>query len=241
MLKNNGFTFFTKPQAGLSSYCLMNIKDYHKKEKFGKKIIYFIDPSVYDLVENEEYSKIDLLHDLAKGKLQQNEFISIDYPCDMNERYSRLFIEKSIENNLKYKDNMNYICTIQSKFMDFEDFKNQFEFLESKIDFSKKIIGIGNLCRIMYPCKFTDEVFRFLSEKQKEHDYFYHIYGLSMRLVRKYLPKLLFCSSDSTKWTRAVTNELKSLYGLNCNSKTMDLYFLEYMKTLRSFLSNISY
>ena len=115
-----------------------------------KKIIY-IDPSVHELKNSAEYSKISLLHELANGKLRENEWISIDYPCDMNEAYTDLFIEKSIKNNIKYRDNTHYICTIQFRFMDIKDFVRQFEYLEEQIDFTKKIIGIGNLCRIMNP------------------------------------------------------------------------------------------
>ena len=85
--------FFTNYGTKISRFCLLNIKDYHKP-KTNKKII-FVDPSVYELVENEEYSRIDQLHELAAGNLQKNEYISIDYPCDMNEKYTDVFIEKT--------------------------------------------------------------------------------------------------------------------------------------------------
>lgn len=198
-----------------------------------KKII-FIDPGVYELKESTEYSKIDLLHELASGKLRDNEWVSIDYPPDMNESFSDLFIEKSIKNNIKYRDNPKYICTIQFKFQDFNDFTKQFEYLEEQIDFTKKIIGIGNLCRIMKPDLFTDKVFSYLLNKPK---YQYHFYGLSLSNIKTYLYYFVsrgqIVSVDSTKWTKACNSSLKRKYGLNCKKNTRDLYFLEYMNEIR--------
>ena len=223
--------FFTDFNTKISNFCLLNIKDY-KKRLSKNKFIYFIDPGVYELKDSAEYSKIELLHELANGKLLENEWISIDYPCDMNEAYTETFIEKSIKNNLRYKNNPQYICTIQFKFQDFKDFKYQFEYLEEQIDFSKKIIGIGNLCRIMKPNLFTDEVFEFLKEKYYEYDYYFHFYGLSLSLIKKYLHVFKCCGVDSTKWTRACNNNLKKSFGLNCNKKTRNLYFISYMENL---------
>lgn len=140
-------TFFTDITTNASNYCLLNIKQLKNPKLLNKKEFY-IDPSVYELKNNTEYSCINLLHKIAN---QNQYYISIDYPCDMNIQYSELFIEKSIQNNLKYKNNSKYICTIQFKFNDFSDFLKQFNYLEENIDFSNKIIGIGNLCRILYP------------------------------------------------------------------------------------------
>lgn len=221
--------FFTDITTNFSSYCLLNIKQYNNPNKFSKKLIY-IDPGVYELKKSQEYSKIDFMHNLIQQNLlQKNEYISIDYPPDMNLKYSSLFIQKSIKNNLKYKNNEQYICTIQSRFQDFKDFKKQFEFLESHINFDKKIIGIGNLCRIFHPNKFTDNLFSYLATKK----YKYHFYGLGLNLIKKYLRKLENWSIDNTKWTRAVNSELKSKYGLNCTNKTRDLYFLTYIKQIK--------
>jgi hypothetical protein len=229
--------FFTDISTNISRFCLLNIKRYNSPKKLSKKIIY-IDPGVYELKESAEYSKISLLHELASGRLLENEYISIDYPSDMNEAYTETFIEKSIKNNLRYRDNPKYICTIQFKFEDIKDFVRQFEYLEEQIDFKQKIIGIGNLCRILHPNTFTDEVFEFLLHRKK---YTYHFYGLSLKLIKKYLIHFPGCSVDSTKWTRAVSNELKSKYGLNCKKSTRDIYFVEYMNEIRKSGINIEY
>ncbi|NMC60186.1 MAG: hypothetical protein GYA51_12520 [Candidatus Methanofastidiosa archaeon] len=75
--------FFTDISTQISNFCLLNIKQYNNQKKYRKTLI-FIDPSVYELKDSAEYSKIELLHELASGRLLENEYISIDYPCDMN-------------------------------------------------------------------------------------------------------------------------------------------------------------
>lgn len=227
-------TFFTDITTNISKFCLLNVKRYEDNRKEQKRIN-FIDPSVYELKDSKEYSLIDKLHYLSSGNLATNEFISIDYPCDMNLQFQNEFIEKSIQNNLKYKNNLQYICTIQSKFQNFADFKYQYEYLEEQIDFSQKIIGIGNLCRIMHTNEFTDNVFKFLNEKQKSIKMI-HFYGLGMKLIRKYIPEIEKCSIDSTKFTKAITTELKKANGVCCRKHNRDLFFIEYMKTLQKAL-----
>lgn len=230
--------FFTDIQTHCSRFCLLNIKKYESEQK-QSKLVCFIDPSVYELKENMEYSNIEKLHWLANGNLKENEFISIDYPCDMNLEYSELFVEKSIKNNLKYADNEQYICTIQSKFQDFKDFVYQFEYLEDQIDFSRKIIGIGNLCRILHPNQFSDEVFKYLNSKP----YIFHFYGLGMRLIKKYswfFTGLRFSSIDSTKWTKSRNKEVITKYGqIICTSSNRDDYFLTYMREIRKMNINV--
>lgn len=239
LFKRGYLYFFTDIQTDISNYCLLNINKY-SNEKKNKKKVCFIDPGVYELVRSNEYSHIDILHELASGKLLKNEYISIDYPCDMNLQYQDEFIEKSIKNNLKYKDNPQYICTIQFKFQDFSDFKKQFEYLEEQIDFSKKIVGIGNLCRIMKVNEFTEKVFHFLLKKPK---YQYHFYGLALILIKKYISSFLYreqiVSVDSTKWTRACNYTIKNKFGVNCTKKNRDLFFLEYIKELKKYIPNI--
>jgi len=216
--------FFTNILAENSKYCLLNIKNYEDPRKKKKRLI-FIDPGVYELRDAIEYSEIKLLHDLIRNdKLDYFEWISIDYPCDMNLDQEDLFIEKSIKNNLLYEDKQKYICTIQSKFQDFKDFKKQFEYLKPVFHYKDKIVGIGNLCRIKYPNLFTDKVFSFLRQNQQGIAHL-HFYGLSKQVIEKYLSytrqKKLFeyytpypwncvVSVDSTKWTRAVSTELKA-------------------------------
>ena len=229
--------FFTDVQTTNSNYCLLNIKKYHLIPKLNKQI-YFIDPSVLELKTNIEFSKIDLLHKIASSKPKYNEYITIDYPCDMNIKYSDLFIKKSIENNLKYKNNSHYICTIQSKFMNTTDFIYQFDYLKDKINFSNKIIGIGNTCRILKVNKKTLPFLSIIKEKLineiKEINWI-HFFGLAYQVI-DYLIKDLhksnnkcIISMDSTKWTQAVDYHLKWMYGFQCKKSNRNLYFLYYV------------
>lgn len=216
-------TFYTDIQTQISNFCLCQVKGLPKTDKKNDVIV---DPGVYELKKSTEYSQIAELHKIAcEGKRK----ISIDYPCDMNLNFSDLFIEKSKANNMKYLWNSNYICAVQYHFMDINDFEFQFKWLEERIDVKHKIIGIGNLCRIMRPNRFTDLVFDFLLQKP----YKFHFYGLSLALINKYLTQFKQdISVDSTKWTRAVSNDLKSAFGVCCRKNTRDLYFLEYIRSI---------
>ena len=217
-------------------YLLVKIKHYKPiyKEMYDYVII---DPGVYQLKKQNEYDDIDKLHYLANGHLAPNEFITIDYPCDMNVKESDLFIRKSIENNIKYADNPQYICTIQSKFKDFEDFKYRFEELKPIFYNKNKMVGIGNICRIIY-----DDIFAFKTMKYLYNNmdgiYWLHIFGMGLRLIRKYL--YLFenynISIDSTKWKRAVTREIKYKHGLNVGKDTMLDFFLPYMDIINQYI-----
>lgn len=237
--------FFTDITTKASNYCMLNIKDYNSKSTKNKKLT-FVDPSVYELKDNIEFSKIDLLHDLASGRkeLRKNEYISIDYPCDMNIPNSALFVQKSIDNNIKYKDNPKYICAIQSNYGDFKDFKKRFDELKPVFYNKNKIVGIGNLCRIMHSNEFTDKVFGYLLRHRSGIKWL-HFYGLSMRLIKKYIPKLegysMKISVDSTKWTRACSLKLKTEHGLSCSGKNRDLYFLEYIKSMKKKVKKVIY
>lgn len=233
-------TFFTDIQTNISNYCLLNIKSYHNKKKLKKKLIY-IDPSVYELVKQEEYSKVDFMHILLEQNLlRENEYISIDYPCDMNEKLTDSFIQKSFDNNWRYRMNLKYICAIQSRFGNYKDFVKQTEKLKGVWRGRNKIIGIGNLCRIMRPNSFTNNVLRYLRNTFITHHQIYrlHFYGLSLAVMKSSHFRSLInhgacVSVDSTKWTKACTNNLKKKYGLNCSTKNRDEFFLEYIKTLQ--------
>jgi len=228
--------FFTDINTDISKYCLLNIKSYKNKKKLNKKICY-IDPSVMELRNSSEFSNIEFMRDLIeKEQLLENEYISIDYPCDMNKDLTKLFIRKSRENNFRYASNLKYICTIQFQFNNFKSFKNQTEKLRSVWELPGKIIGIGNMCRIMTPTSFTNNVFRYIRNNMKGHQI--HFYGLALRVIKSSHFKSLLnfgfnISVDSTKWTRAVTREFKKDHGVACRKDTRNLYFLEYMKELR--------
>jgi hypothetical protein len=194
-----------------------------------------IDPGVYELKKSPEYSRIDELHALVPT-LGPGEFISIDYPCDMNEAYTDLFIKKTYDNNMRYKDEMRYICTVQSRLQDFDSFKEEWYKLEDIWMQCPKIIGIGNLCRIMKPNEFTDNVFDFII-KHVGASRWIHVYGMALRIIKKYVPMMekagLKVSVDSTKWTRAATHSFKKKYGVMCRKANRDLYFWHYMNQLK--------
>lgn len=235
--------FFTNILAENSKFCLLNIKNYSDERKARKKFV-FVDPGVNELKKGPDYPQISLLHDLIKNdKLEWNEWLSIDYPCDMNLLFQEEFIEKSIKNNQLYREKEKYICTIQSKFQDFIDFKIQFEYLKPIFYYKEKIVGIGNLCRIKEPNAFTDKVFSFLRRNQQGITWL-HFYGLSKKCIEKYLsyttqkrlfepyspwPWYCIISVDSTKWTRAVDIKLKKQnHGrVCCNNQNRGL-FLDY-------------
>lgn len=224
--------FFTDVYTQLSHYCLLNIKRYHSKYKTGK-IEYMIDPGVYELKTANEYKCIRRLRTLISRKLlKKNEFIALDYPCDMNPANTDEFITKTNYNNKKYHTYKNYIIVIQNKLYDFKSFKENFE-LNKPYMKGKNIIAIGNMCRLIYPTKFTDKVFKYIYDNFPEGKQI-HFYGLSLRVIRKYIPKLLEkfqVSTDSTKWYRAVDRELKVKYGCNGRHHEEE-FFLAYIKKL---------
>lgn len=235
--------FFTNDLVDVNRFVLLNIKDYPNDNDFRE--IVFIDPSVYELKNRIEYSNIYLMeHLLEKDELKNNEYISIDYPCDMLEgkrqdKYRDLFVEKSIENNLKYKNNEQYICTIQFQFKDWRDFYHQFDYLKEQIDFSRKIVGIGNLCRVMGCAnEFMSKVKKKLI-KEAGNMKWIHFYGVGMRVMRYLINDLqksnkdLIISVDSTKWTKAVHSRWKRKRGVCCTNHNRNLYFLKYIQTLK--------
>jgi len=72
----------------------------------------FVDPDVMSLRTHQEYPLIDKLLWLANGHLQPNEYLGLDMPSDMNPQYENEFIQKSIERNWQFKDNLQYICGV---------------------------------------------------------------------------------------------------------------------------------
>jgi hypothetical protein len=202
-----------------------------------------------------EYSHIDQLHYLAQGHLLPNEYLSIDYPADMNLQYQKEFVEKSIANNWKYQSNPQYICAIQYDWMAQKDFEFRIKELEPIYAYKKKIVALGNLCRIMRPNKYFDFVINYLI-KNKAKFYWVHIYGMALACIKKYIPLLqlyapeIQISVDSTKWTRPCKESLKRKYmkpvaqrqlpnascptpGLGCTKDTRDEFFLTYINEIK--------
>lgn len=230
--------FFTDYRTKVSRFVLLNIRHYPLRDKWRKMI--FIDPSVYELKHREEYSRIKFMKNLLyKNKLRDNEYISIDYPCDMLEGlrytwYGRMFVRKTMENNMEFKDNPHYICTVQFKKEDHKSFKRNFDYLKEEIDFSERIVAIGNLCRIMgVKNSFMRNVKKKLIKEAKEFSWL-HFYGLSMKSMRYLINDLqrankdMTISVDSTKWTFSDRFDT-----ICCRKTNRNLYFLDYMKKLK--------
>ncbi len=230
--------YMTHINEPLSRFCVLNIKEINNTAKEQKKVI-FIDPGVADLQKpenNGEYPNLDKLHKLAQGDLQPHEYISIDYPCDYDPSQEDMLIKKSVDNNFKYKDNPQYICCIQSKLGDADDFIYRFRELEPIFAGQKKIVGIGAACsHTLNPNDYTNTVFKFLA-KNVSKLYWVHFYGIGMTLMKEYFPMLqnagMKVSYDSTKYRFAVTEDLKHRYGLIANNDSAPLYFYSYIEQL---------
>lgn len=222
--------FFTDKTV-INDYLLIKIKDYLKLKSFDRWKEIFIDPGVYDLTKSDKYSwegKINIKEFL--DSLPDNHYFTFDYPCDMNEKYTDLFLQKSWDNALKYHKHHQYITTVQFRLNNYWSFVEWFD-LYNALPIKSGILGLGNLCR-----------FRTLNQYLKHTlDYAFsccnhpkiHIYGLCLRaipytfnLAKRFNIKL---SIDSTKWTRACSNELKKKYGyISCRKHNRQEFFDDY-------------
>ncbi len=224
--------FFTEVTCEPSNYCLLHVGKYNCARKLKKKEI-LVDPGVLELTKLPDYSKIKLLHELASGGLQKNEWISIDYPPYMDPSKANSFIKKSVENNFKYKDNDRYICCIQYFPRMIDQFTRRLGELLPILQNPKKMIGIGGIKDIEMPNMHTNLLFHTLMKEISPRRI--HLYGPAETLIEKYVPLLerkgWIVSVDSTKWTRACTVKLKRQHGLYCHEKK-NLYFEIYMKKL---------
>ena len=247
---SNPLLYFTDITTEISSLCLLNIKQYYNYKLRENKDIFKIDPGVYELKKNREYSKIKLLHSLIPN-LKENEFISLDYPCDMNPKYSNEFIEKTYQNNILYADNLHYIATIQYKFLNFGSFIENYEKIKHIIKTTGKIVGLGNLCRILKisnikPKKnkikpsyqnylFCEKLFDFILNNFPKYNEI-HVYGASAQLIEKYIKKLIEngfkVSVDSTKWTKAYKDWFKKQNGVCCRKSNRNKYFIHFLSEL---------
>lgn len=226
-----GFAFFAMYNP---EYKLINIHKYIPHRTYTEKAI-FIDPSVQELRTHNEYTKIELLHSLLADGLPSNVYMSIDYPSDMNMEMQDIFIQRTYKNNVRYKDNVQYICTPQHNFMDFESFYTEFERVRYIWeDNPDKIIGIGNMCRLIGSRKYHDYVADVLGYIQCNFKgRWVHVYGAPKWIIKWYKKELedfCFFTTDNTKWTRAHTVELREKYGKWCSWDTHRLFYEEYIK-----------
>lgn len=227
--------FFTDKTV-INDYLLVKIVDYIKMDDFSRWKEIFIDPGVYELKKKDKYSwedKIEIWNFLEN--LPDNHYFCWDYPCDMNPKYTTLFLTKSWNRAVKYGLQCSqYIVTVQSRFNNYWSFVEWFN-LYNALYIKSGILGLGNMCR-----------FRTLNNYLKHTlDYAFshcrhpriHIYGLCLKaipyannLAKKYNIEL---SVDNTKWTRACTNDLKKKYGFfNCRKHNRQEFFEEYQKLM---------
>ena len=228
--------FFTDKTVE-NEYLLIKLGDYLKLKDKSKWDKIFIDPHVYELTKSPTYSweeKIDIKEFL--DSLPENHYFSWDYPCDMNRKYTNLFINKTLSKALLYHTHPQYICTVQFKFRDYEIFVEWFD-KYNKLDIASGILGIGNLCRFRSLNIFLRKVLDYSFTRCK-HKYI-HIYGLCLKAI-PYAHKLaglngIELSIDSTKWTRVVNKELRKMMGVGhrgCSSNERQLFFDEYLKEI---------
>lgn len=207
--------FFTD-RTVINQYLLIKITDYLKLRSYEKWREILIDPGVYDLIKSPKFKWEDEINvQEFLNSLPPNHFFSFDYPCDMNEEYSDLFLEKTWKNALKYHEHPQYIVTTQSRFKNYWNFTECFD-KYNELNIASGIMGIGNLCRILFLTEFMKHSLDY-AFKHCNHERI-HIYGLGLRsipyayyLAKKFNIKL---SVDSTKWTRPCTVELKKQCGL---------------------------
>jgi hypothetical protein len=232
--------FMTHLECSSSRFCVLNIKKIKEKRKELRKLI-FIDPAVLDLRDYHYYVNESAMIGLIESTLREHEFISLDYPVDFarDENESLEFVEKSYENNMRWKDNLHYICCIQSRHNDYDDFVLQYERLRPIFANKKKILGIGGACsHTKRPNEFTDKVFNYLSEHASEI-YWVHFYGIKTPLISAYIDRLqmyapLRISFDSTQYQFLADSSLyhEGFGMLPIGSKTKPLYLKIYLKQL---------
>jgi len=183
---------------------------------------------------------------LHNNILQSNEYMSIDYPSDMNPQFEELFIEKSYQNNIEFKDNLHYICTLQSKFLNYHSFMREYIRLMNIIRIEGKIVGIGNLCRInrfsknpksksYHIYEYLKTIMKFLLRNLPKGKWV-HFYGIGAKIIEEFIPQFLEkgfkVSVDSTKFTKARKNWFKKLHGVCSRAHNRNLYFEHYMNEL---------
>jgi len=262
--------FFTDITTDASNFCLLHIDKYDDPRKAQKRMV-FVDPGVHYLEKHDDFPHLEQLHQLASGGLLANEYISIDYPGDMFPEKHDLFIKRTYENCVKYKDNPQYIQTVQFHLHKVEkkkhgknwrivatlvreDVKSFIEGFDKVFPFvagKRRILGIGNMCKIMKSNRYLKEIFAYIQRHSKEI-WWIHFYGLALDPIKQLIPMLynMKVSVDSTKWTRPSNDKFKRKHmiakgqtqlfptthcqrGLCPTKETRGEFFREYMKDIR--------
>lgn len=225
--------FFTDKTVE-SKYLLIKIKDYLKLKDFSRWDEILIDPGVYELTKDINYSWVSKgtyswMHHFLDG-LPDNHYFSWDYPPDMNEKYTQYFLDRTWDNAQKYCNLSHYIVTVQSRFKNYMDFKHWFD-KYNKLKIESGILAVGNLCRIHFKTEYIKHALDYAFSHCKHKRI--HIYGLGLRII-PYAYNLaerfnIELSMDSTKWTRCHHTS-----GLSSCGNNRQEYFNEYIETLES-------
>ena len=232
------FKFFTDKTVE-NEYLLVKIKDYLKLKDMSKWKEIFIDPGVWDLKKDFEYQFLKKNSDFSiqefLDSLPNNHYFSLDYPCDMNPKYTKLFLKKSWDNALKYCYHSQYIVTVQFEWNNYWIFVEWFDKYNA-LDIKSRILGLGNMCCFRVLTNFMKHAFDYAFSHCLHHRI--HIYGLCLKaipyvykLARRYNIEL---SVDSTNWTRACTVGLKKKYDgrVGCRKNNRQEFLEEYKKLI---------
>ena len=219
------------------NYKLIKVHNYKEDKIYTEKAL-FLDPGVYELTKGNDYSQIERMYRLLDEGLPSNVFMSIDYPPDMNTELTDIFIELTHTNNVRYKDDPQYICTPQYKMNDFDSFYEQFERTRHIWEQPFKIIGLGNICRLFpkkYFSEFMNKVLSYIVDNMTGR--WVHVYGCPKWIIRewKYVlaqHKIKF-SVDSTKWTMANSKHLRDeKNGYMCLKANRRKFYEDYTRSL---------
>ena len=226
--------FFTDKTV-VNDYLLIKISDYWKMKDFSPWKEVFIDPGVYELTKNIEYSwviRLEITYNYIKcflDSLPDNHYFSWDYPCDMNPAHTTLFLTKSWNRAIQYCNHPQYIITVQNEFNNYWSFVEWFDKYNA-LNISSGILGLGNICRFKYLNNYLKHSLDYAFSHT--HHPRIHIYGLCLKaipyahaLAKRFNIELSF---DSTKWTRCYHSS-----GLpSCSKENRQQYFDEYKKEI---------
>ncbi|MHA1896223.1 MAG: hypothetical protein ACTSU2_02405 [Promethearchaeota archaeon] len=228
--------FYTDHTTEASNYCLLHIKNLKRYEEIEKKKADIIlDCGVIALRNRTEFP---YLSELIRAAESNKYRMSIDYVPELNPPHTELFIKKTNDMIERFKDNPLWIVTPHWIPRYIISFIEQFELNKEKINGRWFGLGLG---RYLYPNIFTDNVINYLIKNRKYMSHI-HIYGASMRIIRKYVPKLeryFSISVDQTKWTKPCDKYLKEKYNRSCLKSERNEFFIRYMHSLSKTINKI--
>ncbi len=203
-------------------YLITKISKYLKIRDFTPYETILIDPGVFDLIDSPCYKwekKIDI-NDFLET-LSSNHFFSFDYPCDMNEKYTKLFLRKSWENAQRFSSHSQYIVTVQYRYNDYWSFQEWFD-KYNELDIASNFMGLGNICKQRGINEFLKHAIPYAFKNSKAK--WIHVYGANKHLIH-YLKKL------EKKYNKKVTVDNRKWEFYAPSSKRPE-YFQKYIEDL---------